>query len=224
MYLYLDSLDIDEIERYEPFIQGVTSTPTFAVRDNLADYGIDRFKDILNVLARGKTLHISAPFAEADRIVEYMAFVTTHIRSNSLVFKLPCTETGVKVARRYGHQYNIGLHLVYTLGQVMMANDTPAKYHYLLVGRGTEYGYDMKRLALLSRCPMLASIRNVDMVYEYADTKIPLTVPPKVMRALTECEHTENGQAQFIKDFEAGNKDGFGRAYRIDGTANGKWV
>jgi len=232
--LYLDSLDVEMIERYAPFIRGVTSTPTFAQRERLEDYGVDLFKQILGVLGSGKTLHISAPFSTVKEIVDYLKFVTDRIpqlAEKRIVFKLPCTETGLRVARRYGRMYDIGLHMIYTVGQVILANETPAKWHYLLVGRGIEYGYDMNRVAALSRRAMLASIRSADMVEQFVDLNIPMTVPPQVLEALTECKHTRDGQTKFIDDFLAGNCDGFTRVdctnvcdLEVDTSNDAYWI
>ena len=128
------------------------------------------------------------------------------------VFKIPVSLEGVRAChllRREGLLVNV--HLVYTLQQAYMAMHAGATYVCPLVGRLQDQGHDA--LTLVDQCVtaverygyntkiMFSSVRNAEHVRNAINIGVhTITVPLKIMKALTDNNFTTLGTEQFLSD------------------------
>lgn len=210
MELYLDSADIKEIEDAFKlgFLNGLTTTPTFMHRGGVTD--IDSL--IVKLSKMVPVLQIEALGDKAEDIVkEAKRQLDLGLDPKKTVFKIPVSLEGVKgcyLLRKEGLLVNV--HLVYTLQQAYMAMQAGATYVCPLVGRLQDQGHDA--LELVKQCVtavdhykydtkiMFSSVRHTEHVRNAINLGVhTITVPWKVMKALTENNFTSLGTQQFVE-------------------------
>ncbi len=210
MELYLDSADLKEIKEAFKlgFLTGLTTTPTFMHRDGVSDVDalileLATIVPMLQVEALGNTAE--EIYAEAHRQVKM------GLDPKKTVFKIPVSLEGVKACSmlvKEGMMVNV--HLVYTIQQAYMAMAAGATYVCPLVGRLQDQGHDA--LGLVRQCVeavnyygynskiMFSSVRYAEHVRNAIDAGVhTITVPYKVMKALTENHFTALGTQQFVE-------------------------
>ncbi|MBC7893603.1 MAG: CBS domain-containing protein [Sphingobacteriaceae bacterium] len=210
MELYLDSADLKEIETAFGlgFLTGLTTTPTFMHREGVTnlDETIVKLAGIVPVLqieALGETA--DAIVADADR---QLALGLDPLKT---VFKIPVSLEGVKACKILtGRGLMVNVHLVYTIQQAYMAATAGATYICVLAGRMQDQGYDALQLIadvveLVDKYGydskvMFSSVRNTEHVRNAIDLGChTITVPWKLLKALTENNFTAIGTNQFIE-------------------------
>jgi len=211
MELYLDSVNLDEIKAASKlgYLTGLTTTPTFMVREGVKDIDgqmleIAKYVDILQVEALGDT---------AEEIVkEANRLVNLGLSKDTTVFKIPISLEGTRACKMLVNQgLMVNLHLVYTLQQAYMAFAAGATYVCPLVGRLQDQGHDA--LGLVKECVdvtkkygysskiMFSSVRNVEHIRNALSIGVhTVTVPWKIMQKLTDNHFTTIGTNQFIED------------------------
>ena len=211
MELYLDSANLAEIEEgfRLGFLTGLTTTPTFMQREGIADVDgmilkLAGMVPVLQIEALGE--NAEAVVAEADRLL------SLGLDPAKTVFKIPVSLEGVRACYLL-RQKNllVNVHLVYTLQQAYMAMQAGATYVCPLVGRLQDQGHDA--LALVSQCIeavnyygynskiMFSSVRNTEHVRNAINLGVhTITVPLKILKALTDNNFTTLGTDQFLQD------------------------
>ena len=210
MELYLDSVDIKEIEEAFKlgFLSGLTTTPTFMHREGITDIDgtilkLAKMVPVLQVEALGETAE--KIYAEANRLVGI------GLSKETTVFKIPVSLEGLKACKMLIDEgFKVNIHLIYTLQQAYMAMAAGATYVCPLVGRLQDQGHDA--LALVSQCIeavnyygyntkiMFSSVRNVEHVRNAINLGVhTCTVPWKLMKQLTENNFTTLGTQQFFE-------------------------
>ena len=210
MELYLDSVDIKEIEEAFKlgFLSGLTTTPTFMHREGITDIDgtilkLAKMVPVLQVEALGETAE--KIYAEANRLVGI------GLNKETTVFKIPVSLEGLKACKMLIDEgFKVNIHLIYTLQQAYMAMAAGATYVCPLVGRLQDQGHDA--LALVSQCIeavnyygyntkiMFSSVRNVEHVRNAINLGVhTCTVPWKLMKQLTENNFTTLGTQQFFE-------------------------
>ncbi len=211
MELYLDSANLKEIEEGVKlgFLNGLTTTPTFMQREGITD--IDGM--ILKLADMVPVLQIEALGQTAEEIVkEARRQLHLGLDPKRTVFKIPVSLEGVRAChmlRKEGLLVNV--HLVYTLQQAYMAMHAGATYVCPLVGRLQDQGHDA--LALVEQCVdaverygydtkiMFSSVRHAEHVRNAINIGVhTITVPLKVLKALTDNNFTSVGTEQFFRD------------------------
>ena len=211
MELYLDSANLKEIEEGFKlgFLDGLTTTPTFMQREGITD--IDGMIVKLSHIA--PVLQIEALGATAEEVVkEARRQLDLGLDPKRTVFKIPVSLEGVRAChmlRQEGLLVNV--HLVYTLQQAYMAMHAGATYVCPLVGRLQDQGHDA--LALVEQCVdaadhygydtkiMFSSVRNTEHVRNAINIGVhTITVPLKILKALTDNNFTTLGAEQFLAD------------------------
>jgi|SRR5690606_33922060 len=211
MELYLDSANLKEIE--EGFklglLNGLTTTPTFMQREGITDIDgmivkLSKMVPVLQIEALGNT---------AEEVVkEAKRQLDLGLDPKRTVFKIPVSLEGVRACyllRKEGYLVNV--HLVYTLQQAYMAMHAGATYVCPLVGRLQDQGHDA--LSLVAQCVdavhhygydskiMFSSVRHTEHVRNAINIGVhTITVPLKVLKALTENNFTTVGTEQFLQD------------------------
>ncbi|HBH24747.1 MAG TPA: transaldolase [Cytophagales bacterium] len=210
MELYLDSADLNEIEKaFEVgFLNGLTTTPTFMHRHGVTDIDalILKLADIVPVLqveALGENAEDIVK--EADRLLEL------GLSKEKTVFKIPVSMEGVKACNELSKKgIMVNVHLVYTLQQAYMAMHAGAAYVCPLVGRLQDQGHDA--LGLVEQCVdsvdrygygskiMFSSVRHPEHVRNALNIGVhTITVPYKILNMLTENNFTKLGTEQFFE-------------------------
>jgi transaldolase len=211
MELYLDSADLKEIEESFhklPFLNGLTTTPTFMHREGVSDIDslivkLSKIVPILQIEALGDTAE--------DVLKEAHRQLALGLDPKKTVFKIPVSLEGVRACnllRREGLMVNV--HLVYTLQQAYMAMHAGATYVCPLVGRLQDQGHDA--LALVEQCVdavdyfgydtkiMFSSVRNNEHVRNAINIGVhTVTVPWKILKTLTDNNFTTVGTEQFME-------------------------
>jgi len=214
MELYLDSVNLEEIKTASKlgYLSGLTTTPTFMVKEGVKDIDaqlleIKKHVDVLQVEALGDTA--TEIIEEANRLIDL------GLSKETTVFKIPVSLEGTRACKMLVDQeFQVNLHLVYTIQQAYMAFAAGATYVCPLVGRLQDQGHDA--LGLVEQCVeitkrynykskiMFSSVRHVEHVRNALSMGVhAITVPWKVMNKLTENHFTTIGTDQFIQDTKA---------------------
>jgi transaldolase len=214
MELYLDSVNLDEIKAASKlgFLTGLTTTPTFMVKEGVKDVDaqivkISEYVDILQVEALGDTAE--EIMKEANRLI------SLGLSKEKTVFKIPISLEGTRACKMLVDQgLKVNLHLVYTIQQAYIAFAAGATYVCPLVGRLQDEGHDA--LGLVEQCVeitkrynykskiMFSSVRNVEHVKNALSVGAhTITVPWNIMQKLTHNHFTRIGTDQFIGDTNA---------------------
>lgn len=211
MELYLDSANLKEIEEGFKlgFLDGLTTTPTFMQREGIADIDativkLSKMVPVLQIEALGNTAE--------DVVKEAHRQLALGLDPTRTVFKIPVSLEGVRAChllRKDGLMVNV--HLVYTLQQAYMAMHAGATYVCPLVGRLQDQGHDA--LAMVEQCVdavmhygyatkiMFSSVRNAEHVRNAINIGVhTITVPLKILKALTDNNFTRIGTEQFLSD------------------------
>jgi transaldolase len=211
MELYLDSASLKEIEEGFKlgFLDGLTTTPTFMQREGIADIDativkLSKMVPVLQIEALGNTAE--------DVVKEAHRQLNLGLDPKRTVFKIPVSLEGVRACyllRKDGLMVNV--HLVYTLQQAYMAMHAGATYVCPLVGRLQDQGHDA--LGLVEQCVdavhhygyptkiMFSSVRNAEHVRNAINIGVhTITVPLKILKALTDNNFTTMGTEQFLSD------------------------
>lgn len=210
MELYLDSADLKEIETAFGlgFLAGLTTTPTFMHREGVTNLDetivkLSKMVPVLQIEALGDTAE--DVLADAER---QLALGLDPART---VFKVPVSLEGVRACKLLRDQgYLVNVHLVYTIQQAYMAACAGATYICVLAGRMQDQGYDA--LTLIGDVVemvdaygfdskvMFSSVRNTEHVRNAIELGChTITVPWKLMKALTENNFTAVGTNQFVE-------------------------
>jgi len=191
------------------FLNGLTTTPTFMQREGIADIDativkLSKMVPVLQIEALGNTAE--------DVVKEAHRQLKLGLDPKRTVFKIPVSLEGVRACnllRKDGLMVNV--HLVYTLQQAYMAMHAGATYVCPLVGRLQDQGHDA--LTLVEQCVdavdhygydtkiMFSSVRNSEHVRNAINIGVhTITVPLKVLKALTDNNFTTVGTEQFLSD------------------------
>ena len=211
MELYLDSANLKEIEEGFKlgFLDGLTTTPTFMQREGISDVDgtivkLSKMVPVLQIEALGDTAE--------DILKEAKRQLALGLDAKKTVFKIPVSLEGVRACKMLRNEgLLVNVHLVYTLQQAYMAMQAGATYVCPLVGRLQDQGHDA--LMLVEQCVtavnryryntkiMFSSVRNIEHVRNAINIGVhTITIPLKVMKALTENNFTSVGTEQFIRD------------------------
>jgi transaldolase len=211
MELYLDSANLKEIEEGFKlgFLDGLTTTPTFMQREGIMDVDstivkLSKMVPVLQIEALGNTAE--------DVVKEAHRQLELGLDPKKTVFKIPVSLEGLRACTMLRKQdLMVNVHLVYTLQQAYMAMHAGASYVCPLVGRLQDQGHDA--LALVQQCVeavhhygydskiMFSSVRTSEHVRNAINIGVhTITVPLKILKALTENNFTTIGTEQFLSD------------------------
>ena len=211
MELYLDSANLREIEEGFKlgFLTGLTTTPTFMQREGITDIDgtivkLSKMVPVLQIEALGNTAE--------DMVKESHRLLDLGLDPRCTVFKIPVSLEGVRACHLLRKENMlVNIHLVYTLQQAYMAMQAGASYVCPLVGRLQDQGHDA--IALVEQCIkavnqykyntkiMFSSVRNAEHVRNAINVGVhTITVPLKIMKALTDNNFTTLGTEQFLAD------------------------
>lgn len=212
MELYFDTVDLDEIQKAVDtgLIKGVTTTPTFLLKDGIKN-PIEFYSKIREIF-RGD-LQVEALGSTPKEIGETVERVFESGLSN-VTFKVPVTWHGLKAVKENAEKFKFNVHLVYNVNQAILAAECGASIVCPLMGRFDDYGgnsyellcrikealsknrYETKVMASSIRHP-----KHVETAFLAAADIV--TVPPSVFWMLLDTPYTQDGIAKFETDLSS---------------------
>ena len=215
MKILIDTLDVKEIKKYSDMgiISGVTTNPTFSKRFGMKD-DIDTIKQVSDAIDGKGDIFIEA-FGHTEREIEDNAHRISNGSSyKNIIFKIPFTESGVEATSNLSKiGYKTNLHLIYSVTQALIAEQSGATYICPLVGRMDDIGNDgIENVTKMKKCYdknlvetkiMGSSIRNVNHVAELYRVGIDsITIPPKILEQMFYHPLTTSGFETFVEDLK----------------------
>jgi len=228
MKLYLDTADLNEIEKYAFLIDGVTTTPTIIKRSGISSEDFmstvrNKFPQLdIHVEALGKTAK------DTEELIEGFCKKSWY-QADKVAFKVPISKEGLeatKVIKQKDPSVRINLHMAFSAAQATLAMHTGADFIAPLIGRyadaiadldafgkrarGNDAGYDLldsimvcKQATGSSAVILASSIRTVhDFVVATELFADAITLPPHVLEASLEHPMTTEGVEQLWKDID----------------------
>jgi transaldolase len=218
MKFFIDTANINDIkEAYDlGVLDGVTTNPSLMAKENITgrDNIIKHYKEICNI--------VNGPVSAEVIATDYKGIVSEGLKladlHDNIVVKVPMIPEGIK-AIRYFSDNNIKTNctLIFSAGQALLAAKAGATYVSPFIGRLDDisadgvgliaqirriydnYGYETQILAASVRHPM----HIIDCAEIGADV---MTGPLKAIMQLAHHPLTDSGLAQFLADYEKGNK------------------
>jgi transaldolase len=218
MKFFIDTANLKEIHEANELgiLDGVTTNPTLMAKEGISGNNniLKHYVDICNLVdgdvsAEVMGLDFKAMVGEAEILAELHP---------NIVIKIPMLSEGIK-AIKYLSEKGIKTNctLVFSAGQALLAAKAGATYVSPFVGRLDDISSD--GIALVAQIRMIfdnygfetqilaASIRNPMHIISCAEIGADVvTVPLSALKALIKHPLTDSGLAQFISDFEKGNK------------------
>ena len=218
MKFFIDTANLNEIKAAQALgvLDGVTTNPTLMAKE-----GITGKNNILKhyvAICNSVDGDVSAEVIAIDydgMIREGEELVDLHDR---IVIKLPMTKEGIMACKYFSDKgIKTNITLVFSAGQALLAAKAGASYVSPFMGRLDDVSTD--GLALIDEIRLIydnygfgteilaASVRHTMHVVNCAKIGADvMTAPLSVILGLLKHPLTEIGLAQFIADFEKGNK------------------
>ena len=223
--IFLDTVSLQDVEKYKWLISGVTTTPTFFVREGV-NYNnfISNFREIYPYLE----LHIEALGIDSESTIKEIEKIINSdwFDSTKVVLKIPISFDNLKIVKHYSEkEIRFNTHLVFTPNQATLAALVNSSYVCPLIGRYADnfsqyFGKNMhggdsdlsrtlineiKEVLLIIRADktkiMGSSIRTAGDFYNAAIAGADvITAPPKVIDELFNHPMTSDGINIFLKD------------------------
>ncbi len=211
MKFFVDTADVEEIRDLAAtgLVDGVTTNPSLIAKSG-RDF-TEVIKEICNLVEGPVSAEVTA--TQTERMVEEGRKLA-QIAKN-VTIKVPLTWDGLKACRTLtqgGAMVNVTL--CFSANQALLAAKAGATFISPFIGRLDDIGEDGMDLIrdirtiydnydALSTQILVASIRNDDHVKQSALAGADVaTVPPAVLRGLSEHPLTDKGLAAFLADWE----------------------
>jgi len=218
MKFFIDTANLAQIEEAQAMgvLDGVTTNPSLMAKEGITGKNniLKHYVAICNLVEGDVSAEVNA--LDFDGMVkEGEELADLH---EQIVVKLPMTKEGVKAAKYFSEKgIKTNVTLVFSAGQALLAAKAGATYVSPFIGRLDDvctdglglieeirliydnYGYETQILA--------ASVRHTMHIVNCAKIGADvITGPLSAIAGLLKHPLTDNGLAQFIADFEKGNK------------------
>ena len=221
MKIFLDTSDIDVIKHHYQtgLVDGVTTNPTLMMQAGRNP--VEVISEISSVFS-GRGYYIGSISAEvvADSAEEMVLQAEQyHSIGDNITIKVPCTYEGLKACKELSDKgIKVNVTLIFSLNQSILAAKAGATYISPFVGRCEDNNIDgidlissIKRVFTLNSINatniLAASIRNIDHINDsYKAGADIVTLPPKIFEEMYKHVLTDQGLAQFDKDWKELNK------------------
>lgn len=218
MKFFIDTANLAQIKEAQELgvLDGVTTNPSLMAKEGIAgkDNILKHYVDICNLVDGDVSAEVNALDFEG-MVKEGEELAELHPQ---IVVKLPMTKEGVKAAKYFSDKgIKTNVTLVFTAGQALLAAKAGATYVSPFIGRLDDictdglsliedirlifdnYGYETQILA--------ASVRHTMHIINCAKIGADvITGPLSAIAGLLKHPLTDSGLAQFVADFEKGNK------------------
>lgn len=208
MEIFLDTADVDVIEKYKDFIDGITTNPSILSKqksENIHDIVL-KISELVDGPVSVEV--ISTDFEEMIKEGENLSKIHQNI-----CVKLPCTFDGLKACQNLSKKgISTNLTLCFSVPQAIMAAKCGATYVSPFIGRIDDIGQDGINLISdivevyniygFETKVLSASVRNINHFIQatMAGTEA-ITVPEKVLEQCFVHPLTDIGLDKFMKDW-----------------------
>ena len=220
MKIFLDTSDVDVIKHHYQtgLVDGVTTNPTLMMQAGRNP--VEVISEISSVFS-GRGYRIGSISAEvvADTAEEMVLQAEQyHSIDGNIAIKVPCTYEGLKACKALSDRnIKVNVTLIFSLSQSILAAKAGATYISPFVGRCEDNNIDgidlissIKRVFTLNGITtniLAASIRSLDHINDsYKAGADIVTLPPKIFEEMYKHSLTDQGLAQFDKDWKELNK------------------
>jgi transaldolase len=218
MKFFIDTANLDQIKEAQELgvLDGVTTNPSLMAKEGITGKNniLKHYVDICNIVEGDVSAEVNA--IDFDGMIkEGEELADLH---EQIVVKLPMTKDGVKAAKYFSERgIKTNVTLVFSAGQALLAAKAGATYVSPFIGRLDDistdglnlideirqiydnYGYETEILA--------ASVRHTMHIVNCAKIGADvITGPLSAITGLLKHPLTDIGLAQFIADYEKGNK------------------
>lgn len=211
MKFFVDSADIDEIERLADMglVDGVTTNPAIIAKTGKKIHQVlEDLCDIVSgpVSAQVISQDMDGMLREAGNLSKIAPNIT---------IKVPLTEAGLRACTRLRERdVMVNVTLCFSTTQALLAAKAGATFVSPFVGRLDDYGHDgMKVIEQIITCfrndPQIAtevlvsSVRNPNTMVKAAELGAHVaTAAPEIYYKMIEHPLSEKGLAQFLKAWE----------------------
>lgn len=218
MKFFIDTANLNEIKEANKLgiLDGVTTNPTLMAKENITGNNniLKHYVSICNEVEGDISAEVIAlNYDEMIKEAEILAELHPNI-----VVKIPMTSDGLKTIK-YLSQKEIKTNctLIFSAGQALLAAKAGATYVSPFVGRLDDISADGIQLVSQIRTIfdnygfetqiLAASIRNPMHIIQCAEIGADVvTAPLSALKALIKHPLTDSGLAQFIADYQKGNK------------------
>jgi transaldolase len=218
MKFFIDTANLAQIKEAQALgvLDGVTTNPSLMAKEGITGKNniLKHYVDICNLVDGDVSAEVNALDLEG-MIKEGEELVDLH---EQIVVKLPMTKAGVMAAKYFSDKgIRTNVTLVFSAGQALLAAKAGATYVSPFIGRLDDvstdglnliqeirdiydnYGYETQILA--------ASVRHTMHIVNCAKIGADvITGPLSAIEGLMKHPLTDIGLAQFVADFEKGNK------------------
>ncbi len=218
MKFFIDTANLDQIKEAQELgiLDGVTTNPSLMAKEGITGTNniLKHYVDICNIVEGDVSAEVNALDLEG-MIKEGEELAELHPQ---IVVKLPMTKEGIKACKYFSDRgIKTNVTLVFSAGQALLAAKAGATYVSPFVGRLDDVSTDGLNL--------IAEIREIYDNYDF-DTQIlaasvrhtmhiincakigadVMTGPLSAILGLVKHPLTDTGLAQFIADYQKGNK------------------
>ena len=218
MKFFIDTANLAQIKEAQALgvLDGVTTNPSLMAKEGITGKNniLKHYVDICNLVDGDVSAEVNALDFEG-MVKEGEELVDLH---EQIVVKLPMTKEGVMAAKYFSDKgIRTNVTLVFSAGQALLAAKAGATYVSPFIGRIDDSSWDGMELISQIRHIfdvqgfqtqiLAASIRNALHIVKAAEAGADVcTCPLDSILGLLKHPLTDIGLAQFIADFEKGNK------------------
>ena len=218
MKFFIDTANLNEIKEANELgiLDGVTTNPTLMAKENITGNNniLKHYVDICSIVDGDISAEVNAvTFNEMVAEAEVLADLHPNI-----VVKIPMTADGLKTIKYLSSkEIKTNCTLIFSPGQALLAAKAGATYVSPFVGRLDDISSDGLQLVAQIKTIfdnfgfetqiLAASLRSPMHIIQCAEIGADvITAPLNAIKALIKHPLTDSGLAQFIADYQKGNK------------------
>jgi transaldolase len=209
MEIFLDTINLDEVNLYMDFIDGITTNPSMIAKYGHLDYQAS-IKSICQLVSGPVSVEVMSEKYD-DMLKESKQIAKIH---SNICVKLPCTPDGLRVCKKLSSDgISTNLTLCFSSMQALLAAKCGATYVSPFVGRLDDVGHS--GISLVEEIidifdahgyetrVLVASIRNLQHVIQAAMLGAnAITLPPQILKQCFNHPLTTKGLEIFEKDWK----------------------
>ena len=212
MKIFLDTSDVDVIRQHceTGLIDGVTTNPTLMMQAGRNP--VEVIKEISSLFSEHASISAEVVGDTAEEMVSQAK--DYHPINKNITIKVPCSVEGLKACKTLSDKgIPVNVTLIFSPEQAILAAKAGATYVSPFIGRCEDNNIDgiglleainkVYQSKRISTEILSASIRNLNHVSESFKAEADIvTLPPSIFEAMYNHDLTDQGLAQFNKDWE----------------------
>ena len=212
MKIFLDTSDVDVIRQHceTGLIDGVTTNPTLMMQAGRNP--VEVIKEISSLFSEHASISAEVVGDTAEEMVSQAK--DYHPINKNITIKVPCSVEGLKACKVLSDKgIPVNVTLIFSVEQAILAAKAGATYVSPFIGRCEDNNIDgiglleainkVYQSKRISTEILSASIRNLNHVSESFKAGADIvTLPPSIFEEMYNHDLTDQGIAQFNKDWE----------------------